>query len=174
MEWTATDSAAVAQSQQLKDVAKARADADEAEERRDPDAHLRLYPTLDFASGGMACVHNALWREVTKRSLGRTWMRNDGFDIAHLVPAMTIGGLIAPDKHWKEIAEAASASLPSGHVAFYRGGELESLVAALESHARAIREQIARRAFEFFDERGRLHGHDLDDWLRAEREIRGR
>jgi hypothetical protein len=174
LDWTAADPAAATQSRQLKDVAKARADADEAEERRDPNAHLRLYPPLDFASGAMACVHNTLWREVAKRSLGRTWMRNDGFDIAHLVPAMTIGGLIAADKHWKEIAEAASAGLPSGHVAFYRAGELESLVAALESYVSAMREQIARRAFEIFEERGRLHGHDLDDWLRAEHEIRGR
>jgi hypothetical protein len=32
--------------------------------------------------------------------------------------------------------------------------------------------EIAARAFELFCERGRSHGHDLDDWLRAERELR--
>ena len=32
---------------------------------------------------------------------------------------------------------------------------------------------IARRAFEIFCERGCEHGHDLDDWLQAEREVRG-
>jgi hypothetical protein len=31
---------------------------------------------------------------------------------------------------------------------------------------------IARRAYGFFEERGREHGHDLDDWLRAEQELR--
>ena len=31
---------------------------------------------------------------------------------------------------------------------------------------------IARRAFEMYCERGREDGHDLDDWLSAERELR--
>ena len=32
--------------------------------------------------------------------------------------------------------------------------------------------EIARRAFELYCERGNQHGHDIDDWLRAERELR--
>ena len=32
---------------------------------------------------------------------------------------------------------------------------------------------IARRAFEIFCERGWRHGHDVEDWLQAERELRG-
>jgi hypothetical protein len=32
---------------------------------------------------------------------------------------------------------------------------------------------IARRAFEIFCERGGQHGHDVDDGLHAERELRG-
>jgi hypothetical protein len=32
-------------------------------------------------------------------------------------------------------------------------------------------EDIARRAYELFLERGGEHGRDLDDWLRAEREL---
>ena len=32
---------------------------------------------------------------------------------------------------------------------------------------------IARRAFELYCERGREDGHDIDDWLNAERELRG-
>ena len=40
------------------------------------------------------------------------------------------------------------------------------------SIARSIsRAEIARRAFEYFCARGRTHGQDLDDWLRAEREL---
>ena len=31
---------------------------------------------------------------------------------------------------------------------------------------------IARRAFELYCERGRKDGHDVDDWLNAERELR--
>jgi hypothetical protein len=31
--------------------------------------------------------------------------------------------------------------------------------------------EIAERAFEIYCARGGLHGHDLDDWLQAEREL---
>ena len=31
---------------------------------------------------------------------------------------------------------------------------------------------IARRAYELYEKRGREHGHELDDWLQAERELR--
>jgi hypothetical protein len=34
-------------------------------------------------------------------------------------------------------------------------------------------EYIRLRAYHFFEERGREHGHDLEDWLRAEEEILG-
>ncbi len=32
---------------------------------------------------------------------------------------------------------------------------------------------IARRAYELYEKGGREHGHDLDDWLQAERELQG-
>jgi hypothetical protein len=32
---------------------------------------------------------------------------------------------------------------------------------------------IARLAFERYGQRGGHHGHDVDDWLQAERELRG-
>lgn len=34
-------------------------------------------------------------------------------------------------------------------------------------------EEIRRRAYEIYLERGEQPGHDLDDWLRAERELEG-
>ena len=34
-----------------------------------------------------------------------------------------------------------------------------------------VRDRIARRAYENFVDRGAVHGHDLDDWLEAEREL---
>jgi hypothetical protein len=39
--------------------------------------------------------------------------------------------------------------------------------AAAEAH------DIARRAFELYCARGGQHGHDVDDWLQAERELSG-
>jgi hypothetical protein len=37
---------------------------------------------------------------------------------------------------------------------------------------RPTQEDIARRAYELFEQRGREHGHDVEDWLQAERELR--
>jgi hypothetical protein len=31
--------------------------------------------------------------------------------------------------------------------------------------------EIARRAYELFEQRGGTHGHDIDDWLMAERDL---
>ena len=39
--------------------------------------------------------------------------------------------------------------------------------------ANDVLEQIARRAYELYVWRGREDGHDLDDWLQAEAEIKG-
>jgi hypothetical protein len=33
-------------------------------------------------------------------------------------------------------------------------------------------EEISRRSYELFLERGGTHGHDVEDWLRAESELR--
>jgi hypothetical protein len=41
------------------------------------------------------------------------------------------------------------------------------------SAASVDNEAIANRAFELYCERGREDGHDVDDWLQAERELRG-
>ena len=35
-----------------------------------------------------------------------------------------------------------------------------------------LRELIARRAYEFYEARGRRHGEDMNDWLRAEAEVK--
>lgn len=34
-----------------------------------------------------------------------------------------------------------------------------------------IQEEVRRRAFELYEQRGREDGHDLDDWLQAESEL---
>jgi hypothetical protein len=37
---------------------------------------------------------------------------------------------------------------------------------------RPSRDEIARLAYELYEMRGRRDGHDVDDWLSAERELR--
>jgi len=36
-----------------------------------------------------------------------------------------------------------------------------------------IEQQIQKRAYELYEQRGKTDGHDLDDWLQAEREVKG-
>ena len=35
-------------------------------------------------------------------------------------------------------------------------------------------QEVARAAYELFERRGRVHGHDLEDWLEAEQIIQAR
>jgi hypothetical protein len=39
--------------------------------------------------------------------------------------------------------------------------------------ATATDSDIARRAYDRYVARGREHGHDLEDWIQAERELKG-
>ncbi len=53
--------------------------------------------------------------------------------------------------------------------------DYSAVAAAAEAarHGHPSREQIARRAYELYLARGGSHGYDIEDWLRAERELRG-
>lgn len=43
-----------------------------------------------------------------------------------------------------------------------------------ETRAVCFLEDILARAYELFESRGCEHGHDLEDWLRADAELRAR
>jgi hypothetical protein len=43
----------------------------------------------------------------------------------------------------------------------------------LTAAANVTTHDIARRAYDLYLARGREHGHDVDDWLQAERDLRG-
>jgi Protein of unknown function (DUF2934) len=49
------------------------------------------------------------------------------------------------------------------------GETLDDQTAGLNEPAR---EEIERRAYELYLARGEVNGHDQDDWLQAERELR--
>jgi hypothetical protein len=40
-------------------------------------------------------------------------------------------------------------------------------------NSQELEEKIRQRAYELYLERGQEHGHDVEDWTRAEQEIRG-
>ena len=48
-----------------------------------------------------------------------------------------------------------------------------SVRAPAKQSATVAESDTARLAFERFCQRGGHHGHDVDDWLQAERELRG-
>jgi hypothetical protein len=48
-----------------------------------------------------------------------------------------------------------------------------ALSEAMRERPAASYEEVARRAYEIYRERGGSHGLDLEDWLQAERELRG-
>ena len=50
--------------------------------------------------------------------------------------------------------------------------EMPRATQAPAASAQPTADDIARRAFELFCQRGSEHGHDLEDWLEAERELR--
>ena len=45
---------------------------------------------------------------------------------------------------------------------------------SVEPTVQNIEDDIRARAYEMYEERGGEHGHDIDDWLRAEDEVRNR
>lgn len=61
-------------------------------------------------------------------------------------------------------AQAAEPVAGNGHVASARVPRLQSI----------SRDEIAKLAHQFWAERGHRHGHHVDDWLRAEQELRKR
>lgn len=49
----------------------------------------------------------------------------------------------------------------------------KSSVSTTTNVGSSLEEEIRHRAYQFYEERGREDGHDLDDWLRAEAETTG-
>ena len=42
---------------------------------------------------------------------------------------------------------------------------------AAEDHRAITKDEVAQRAYELFLARGRVDGHDVEDWLEAERQL---
>ena len=49
--------------------------------------------------------------------------------------------------------------------------ESRELQARSTDNSRADEDLVARRAYQRYEERGREDGHDMEDWLEAEREV---
>jgi hypothetical protein len=47
----------------------------------------------------------------------------------------------------------------------------EAILVAEELTAEQMRDQIAQRAYQLYEARGRVEGYDVQDWLQAEDEL---
>jgi len=47
-------------------------------------------------------------------------------------------------------------------------------IASVGSELGKLEEQIRRRAYQLYEERGKEDGHEAEDWHRAEEEVRGK
>jgi hypothetical protein len=75
-------------------------------------------------------------------------------------PKAAVAGAKAAAPKAKAAAKSATAA-----------GVPEAAVAITNTVKRPTHEQIAERAYSLFIERGLRHGHDEQDWLRAEQEL---
>ena len=50
-------------------------------------------------------------------------------------------------------------------------GRLDALLIAEGVHRRIHEDELRRRAYELYEQRQRGDGHDVEDWLRAEKEL---
>ena len=75
-----------------------------------------------------------------------------------------------------EIPKKAVVKARAGHSATAVAATDEAMPAAVRAlpAAAELEEEIRRRAFELYKERGDEHGTDEIDWHRAEREVRSR
>lgn len=46
--------------------------------------------------------------------------------------------------------------------------------ASVQQHESNVEDEIRRRAYELYEQRGKEDGHDVEDWLRAQEEIKRR
>jgi Protein of unknown function (DUF2934) len=71
---------------------------------------------------------------------------------------------------------------PRGSIGIANSGQKEDMSKPIEkfsptrseprtAEGHPTREQIERRAYQFYLERGGAHGQDVEDWLKAEREL---
>jgi len=52
-------------------------------------------------------------------------------------------------------------------------GKLKGQPSSVNTNGTVFHDQIACKAYELYQERGEIHGHDLDDWLTAESLLQG-
>jgi HSP20 family protein len=74
---------------------------------------------------------------------------------------------IIPEKERNIMPEKSLATQPVREITPFKFEEVEKVFDRLQT----IYDSIARRAFDLFESNGRIFGHDLEDWFKAEKEL---
>jgi hypothetical protein len=120
--------------------------------------HLdREGPPRDERDAALAVVHWLLlklpdhfWTDL---------LRNPLVSCVHVDPGDGLGSLAALLPYLPSVARGAMPQLK----------EVEWIVSAVLGRHEAVQEEITRRAYQLFEERGSALGQDMDDWFAAER-----
>lgn len=129
---------------------------------------LRMGYTADDDSGGMlGDIYPTSIRLALEDKIAKTKGIADKFDrwvlifVDHVLP-----GIMEPN-------DIGPLDLDLGH---FRGMVIinpdASLALEYPYGSLKLHEEIRQRAYELYEKRGRKHGHDVDDWLKAETELR--
>jgi DUF2934 family protein len=99
-----------------------------------------------------------------KREHVRAWLADEGYDFELLVDFRVVESI---GTHEVPTMARVKKDSTTAIVADRSSKSPRKRSADLRNH------DIARRAYDLFLARGRKHGHDLEDWLQAERELQG-
>jgi Protein of unknown function (DUF2934) len=74
----------------------------------------------------------------------------------------------------ESIQHENGSSLGRGNAMKTLLGAKELTVTEMQMHEEqlSLNDQIRRRAYELYEEKGRIDGHELEDWLQAESELK--
>jgi hypothetical protein len=90
-------------------------------------------------------------------------------------PSETSTAAAAPKRRKAVGARATRKAQPEAPKPVAEAAEIpEPEQAAADIELEPASEEIAKRAYEIYLRRGSRNGYDFDDWLEAERELRGR
>jgi hypothetical protein len=70
-----------------------------------------------------------------------------------------------------DIGPRAASNIPNKEIRTMKEVPRTTLAATAERSN--LEQEIRKRAYELFEARGGVEGHDVEDWLRAEEEIMG-
>ncbi len=77
------------------------------------------------------------------------------------------------EQNLSRVAVRRASAMPQASPTGEKTGEKNGQMAQAFKRAVIDHTHIEQRAYELYEQRGRQHGNDLEDWLKAEHELAG-